>query len=243
MIQEIDFQYLLPALITAIVAIVIAYLITRRQMFHPALEYVQNEYRRPEMLDALRSLWNLYDTNTRENMMNGTNRSVADAYRRRYEIEQQLINQLEAEVNNIKGRIQQHHGSTRTLRRELQDVRSTIATITNNSIDNKRRLVSHFFAHLDALLENGILTENQIRLTFPSAAETLRSISIPLEEKLVDIICDGRFGITDEQRRERKRISILNLQRILRILESRRTILNVSTTINEHSRTLINWRQ
>src|SRR4030042_2689812 len=48
-------------IITAIIAGYGVYIINKRQMFNPSLSYLQTEYRKPEMRDALIQLWKIYD--------------------------------------------------------------------------------------------------------------------------------------------------------------------------------------
>jgi len=217
MAEDIFLQYLLDVFITGIgafVAVFIAFWFTRRQMFHPALQHIQSEYRAPEMLDALSQLWKLHDDTARDlgltNRNNG--RQITDEEKTEleteimhrfetiYNEEERLLDRLSIDVVNARRNINRNP-------RALVDamrIRDDAARLT---FDNKRRLVSHFFLHLEVLLKNRILSKWQIIRTFPSSAETIRSINIPLENKLIDIICNKRPWISDTDRQTRKKIS------------------------------------
>jgi len=219
MAEDIFLQYLLDVFITGIgafVAVFIAFWFTRRQMFHPALQHIQSEYRAPEMLDALSQLWKLHDDTARDlgltNRNNG--RQITDEEKTELETEimhrfETIYNQEELLLDRLSINIV-NASTRRNINRnpgtlvDAMRIRDDAARLT---FDNKRRLVSHFFLHLEVLLKNKILSKKQIRRTFPSSAETIRSISIPLEKKLVDIICNKRPWISDTVRQTRKRVT------------------------------------
>jgi hypothetical protein len=241
MIEDIISQYLSPAFVSVIVTILIAYLITRRQLYHPALEYVQDQYRKPEMLDALRQLWKLYDEVVKDSGLtksetgkplskieeNKIEEKIRKKYREIYKAEEKMIEILFKTTNKLK------KTSTMNDQNEFAIFMKNRDNAACCIFDNKRRLVSHFFSHLDTLLENRILTVRQIQRTFPSAAETLKKINIPLEQELVDIICDKRPWISDSEREKRKKLSINKLEHIVSICEGK-TMLDASVVINGH---------
>jgi hypothetical protein len=183
-------------IITAIIAGYGVYIINKRQMFNPSLSYLQTEYRKPEMRDAMIQLWKIHDTAALELRFTKRRRGseltddekqrlrdkIKDIYRDTYIREQNLI-------DSLSNKIQSNPNTDLRTKAELIKIREEAI---HGLLDNKRRLVSHFFSHLYDLKQNGLLTEKMLQSFSLGKSGTIRDILIPLEEELVDIIYENR---------------------------------------------------
>ena len=175
-------NFALPIIISiaAIAIAIYSFLISRRALVHQVLIDVQYEYRKPEMLYALRRLWNVYDKCLEDKKLLGK-KSLSE------EEKKDIIKMFQDEYEkqyNVDDKSLFEENDAKKLNEKMKF-----------TLDNQRRIVSHYFQHLYDLYQNNILIKKKfLKSLSTTSLITIEDICIPLEIRLIDIISKKRPG-------------------------------------------------
>lgn len=114
-----------------------AYVISKRQLHHPALEYLRRDYRSPEMMLALHILW---------------------SFKRTYEPNDKKEKNIDKILSKEYTRIAKEE------EKKIDDEKNydKKMSLIKNSLSYQRRLVISFYYYLYEIWKNKILTETMI---------------------------------------------------------------------------------
>ena len=162
--------------IIAIIAAAIAYylyVVTRKNLNYQILVKLQMEYRSPEMLYAISTLWDFYRDDCNED-----EETLMKKYGEKYDEEKVILKKVVLKkVEETYYKEIQNHG----------EPREKTTDFVKTTLHNQRRLVQMFYEHLATLTTNNIIPKKIVYEIWPEETlEIIPLIIIPMAKKLAE---------------------------------------------------------
>ena len=144
------------------------YVVTRKNLNYQILVKLQMEYRSPEMLYAISTLWNFYKDDCNED-----EETLMKKYGEKYDEEKGILKKV---VDTYRTEIQNH---IEPMEKPTDFVKTTL--------HHQRRLVQMFYEHLATLTTNNIIPKKFVYEIWPEETlEIIPLIIIPMAKKLAE---------------------------------------------------------
>lgn len=157
--------------IIAIIAAAIAYylyVVTRKNLEYQVLVKLQMEYRSPEMLYAIFTLWNFYRDDCNED-----EETLMREYGEKYDEEKGILKKV----------VETYYTEIRNHREPMEKPTDFVKT----TLDHQRRLVQMFYEHLATLTTNNIIPKKIVyEIWHEETLEIIPLIIIPMAKKLAE---------------------------------------------------------